>query len=197
MNGLNFELAPGDRVGLVGPNGSGKTTMCRIIMGLLKADSGGVEVFGKLMKQESDFARIRGRIGYLFQDSDDQLFCPTVLEDIAFGPLNQGKTPKEAKRIVESTLQLLKLNGIAERFTHQLSGGEKRLVSLASVMAMEPEVLLLDEPTTGLDEETTETLVTVLTKSDLTYVTVSHDTDFLERISNKILIMKGGELQPV
>jgi cobalt/nickel transport system ATP-binding protein len=164
-------------------------------MGLLRPDSGVVEIFGKERVNESDFREVRERVGFLFQDPDDQLFCPTVLEDVAFGPLNQGKTPEQARRIVETTLASLKLDGFAERITYQLSGGEKRLVSLATVLAMEPEILILDEPTNGLDEETTESLVNILKESGLTYVVVSHDREFVERTTTQILEIRDGAIQ--
>lgn len=197
LDGLDFSVTPGDRIGLVGPNGSGKTTLCHIIMGLLTPDSGEVEIFGDLRKTESDFRQIRGRIGFLFQDADDQLFCPTVLEDVAFGPLNMGKTPEEAKRIVHKTLTSLHLDGFADRVTYRLSGGEKRLVSLATVLAMDPEILVLDEPTTGLDEETTERLISILNNSNLTYILISHDRDFVSRTTNTVLEIRGGTISQV
>jgi len=192
LNGLDLSVAPGDRIGLVGPNGSGKTTLCQIIMGLLPPESGDIEIFGKARVEEQDFQEIRGRIGFLFQDADDQLFCPTVMEDVAFGPLNMGKSPTEAKRIVTETLASLNLKGFEERITYQLSGGEKRLVSLATVLAMEPDMLILDEPTSGLDEETTERIIHILNESHLTFILISHDREFLERTTNKILKIKNG-----
>ncbi len=194
LDGMNLVLNRGDRVALVGQNGSGKTTLCHIIMGLEKPDSGSVLVLGNALTCEEDFAQIRGPIGFLFQDSDDQLFCPTVLEDVAFGPLNQGKTPEQAKEIVIRTLDRLKLRGFEERLTHQLSGGEKRLVALATVLAMEPEALLLDEPTSGLDEDTTERLVEVLTSSGLTYLIVSHDMEFIARTCRDVLELSDGKI---
>jgi cobalt/nickel transport system ATP-binding protein len=194
LDGLDFTVGPGDRIGLVGPNGSGKTTLCHIIMGLLSPDSGDVEIFGDLRKTESDFRQIRGRIGFLFQDADDQLFCPTVLEDVAFGPLNMGKSPEEAKQIVHKTLTSLHLDGFADRVTYRLSGGEKRLVSLATVLAMDPEILILDEPTTGLDEETTERLISILNNSNLTYILISHDRDFVSKTTNKVLEIRRGAI---
>ena len=192
LNGLDLSVAPGDRIGLVGPNGSGKTTLCQIIMGLLAPESGDIEIFGKARMEEHDFQEIRGRIGFLFQDADDQLFCPTVLEDVAFGPLNMGKSATEAKRIVTATLASLNLKGFEERITYQLSGGEKRLVSLATVLAMEPDMLILDEPTSGLDEETTERIIHILNESHLTFILISHDREFLEKTTNKILKIKNG-----
>ena len=192
LDGLNLHVRQGDRIGLIGANGSGKTTLCKIIMGLVKPQSGTVKIFDRARSVESDFTEVRRRIGFVFQDADDQLFCPTVLEDVAFGPLNQGKTVQEAKRIVASTLESLQLTGFEERFSHQLSGGEKRLVSLATVLAMEPEALILDEPTSGLDEEAIETLVAVLTNSDLTMIVVSHDKEFVQRITSTQMAIRGG-----
>ena len=194
LDGLDFSLERGDRVGLVGPNGSGKTTLCQIIMGLSSPESGTIEIFGKKRSKESDFAEVRGRIGFLFQDADDQLFCPTVMEDVAFGPLNMGKTPEEAKRIVSATLKALQLDGFEDRVTYQLSGGEKRLVSLATVLAMEPEVLILDEPTNGLDEETTERIIEILNGLRLSYIVISHDREFVARTTNRLFRISKGKI---
>ncbi|MGO8823145.1 MAG: energy-coupling factor ABC transporter ATP-binding protein [Desulfomonilaceae bacterium] len=195
FDGLNLNIDRGDRVGLLGANGCGKTTLCHIIMGLLAPESGDVEIFGKKRNRESDFADIRGKIGFLFQDSDDQLFCPTVIEDVAFGPLNMGQSPEEAKRTVTSTLKSLKLSGFEDRITYKLSGGEKRLVSLATVLAMKPEFLILDEPTSGLDEKTTQRLVEILKESNLGYMIISHDRDFIKLTVDKLIQMKDGQIQ--
>ena len=192
---LNLNIEQGERLGLLGSNGCGKTTLCHIIMGLLPPKSGDVEILGKKRTKESDFSEIRGRIGFLFQDSDDQLFCPTVIEDVAFGPLNMGQSPEEAKRTVASTLASLKLSGFEDRITYKLSGGEKRLVSLATVLAMNPEFLILDEPTSGLDEKTTERLIETLKESGLGYMIISHDRDFIKRTVTKLIQMKDGQIQ--
>jgi cobalt/nickel transport system ATP-binding protein len=146
------------------------------------------------VRVEKDFASVRQRIGLLFQDADDQLFSPTVLEDVAFGPLNLGKTKEEAKTIAQKTLRSLGLAGFEDRVTHKLSGGEKRLVSLATVLAMEPAVLLLDEPTTGLDETTERRLVEILKGLDLSYLLVSHNMDFLVETTSGISCMRGGKV---
>ena len=197
LDGVNLRVQRGDRIGLVGPNGSGKTTLCHIIMGLLKPESGDVEIFGKIRREDADFVDVRGRIGFLFQDADDQLFCPTVLEDVAFGPLNLGKTLEEATVIVRHTLRSLQLNGFEDRITYQLSGGEKRLVSLATVLAMEPEILILDEPTTGLDEETSERLVEILRTSELPYILISHDKEFVRKTTNSVYQIRDGKIVAV
>ncbi|KZZ62591.1 energy-coupling factor ABC transporter ATP-binding protein, partial [Oleiphilus sp. HI0128] len=143
LSHVDFSLYSGDRVALTGPNGAGKTTFLHLLVGLKKAKSGDVFAFGKFRKQESEFVEVRAKAGFLFQDPDDQLFCPTVLEDVAFGPLNLGKTRERAFEKAKQTLRSLGMAGFEKRVAHQLSGGEKRLVALASVLAMEPEVLLL------------------------------------------------------
>jgi cobalt/nickel transport system ATP-binding protein len=195
LDDLDFHLHKGDRIGLVAPNGSGKTTLFHIIVGLLKPLSGTIEVFGAQRKTEKDFGEVRRRIGLLFQDADDQLFSPTVLEDVAFGPLNLGKTRDEAVDVARKTLAFLGLGDFEDRVTFKLSGGEKRLVSLATVLAMEPEVLLLDEPSTGLDAKTKETLVHTLDSLDLSFVLISHEFDFLSRTVRHIYTMEDGRIR--
>ncbi|MBW2432075.1 MAG: ABC transporter ATP-binding protein [Deltaproteobacteria bacterium] len=194
LDELDFKLERGNRVGLIAPNGSGKTTLLHIIMGLLKPLSGKLEIFGKPVSEENDFAAVRGRIGLLFQDADDQLFSPTVLEDVAFGPLNLGKSKSDAIQIARHTLDSLGLVGFEDRITFKLSGGEKRLVSLATVLAMEPEVLLLDEPMNGLDIKTKATLTEILCGLDLSYVLISHDFDFLAETADSIYTMAEGKI---
>ncbi|MBW1709672.1 MAG: ABC transporter ATP-binding protein [Deltaproteobacteria bacterium] len=194
LEGLDFNFPQNGRAGLVGPTGSGKTTLVHIIMGLLKPDSGRVEIFGSRREKESDFRDVRARIGFLFQDADDQLFCPTVAEDVAFGPLNLGVPKSEVRKLVKDTLGQLELDGFENRVTYKLSGGEKRLVSLATVLAMKPEMLLMDEPTTGLDDKTMERLVHLLLKSNLPYLIISHDNEFLKQTTNRIYRMNKGTI---
>lgn len=194
LKNVNFILREKEKVGLIGPNGSGKTTLFHVIMGLLKPQMGDIEIFGKKMEKERDFQGVRDKIGMLFQDSDDQLFSPTVLEDVAFGPLNQGKSVDEAKKIARETLNTLGLRGFENRLTYKLSGGEKRLVSLATVLAMRPKVLLLDEPTTGLDQETIERITHILRDIDISYVLISHNMDFLGKTTQKVYGMTKGIL---
>ena len=191
LRGCNFRLDPGQRVALVGPNGSGKTTLLHLIVGLLRPTSGRIEAFGRVRQAEADFHEVRCRAGLLFQDSDDQLFCPTVAEDIAFGPLNLGQSRGEVRRTVGETLARLGLSDYADRVTHKLSGGEKRLVALATVLAMRPEVLMLDEPAAGLDIEATDRLVEVLAELPQAMVIVSHDQSFLERTTTGTICLPG------
>lgn len=194
LNELDFKLRRGSRIGLIAPNGSGKTTLLHVIMGLLKPSSGKLEIFGRPVREEKDFADVRRRIGLLFQDADDQLFSPTVLEDVAFGPLNLGKSKSDAVQIARKTLDFLGLAGFEDRITFKLSGGEKRLVSLATVLAMEPEVLLLDEPMNGLDIETKAKLTEILFGIDQSYIMISHDFDFLANTAEDIFTMSEGKI---
>ena len=194
LDNLSFQLHRGDQIGLVGPNGSGKTTLFHIIMGLLRPSSGKIELFDKPANEEKDFREVRKKIGLLFQDADDQLFSPTVLEDVAFGPLNLGKSPEEAKDIALKTLARLDLFGFENRITYKLSGGEKRLVSLATVLAMDPEVLLLDEPMNGLDDETEERITDILKGLNLSCIFISHNLDFLFKTTDRIYAMANGKI---
>jgi cobalt/nickel transport system ATP-binding protein len=193
----DFHLARSERVGLLGPNGSGKTTLLALCVGLVRPTSGRIEMFGKVRSREADFHEVRRRAGLLFQDADDQLFCPTVAEDVAFGPMNLGKPRPEVRRIVAQTLQSLGLAGYEDRITYKLSGGEKRLVALATVLAMEPEVLLLDEPTSALDEEASERVVEIIGGLPQAMVVVSHDRRLLRRITSRCVRLVDGRLEPV
>lgn len=194
LSGLNLSIHPGDRIGLMGPNGCGKTTLFHIIMGLLTPMEGTVELFGDPVRSEKDFQRVRRRVGLMFQDADDQLFSPTVLEDVAFGPLNMGKTTDEAQTIARETLALIGMDGFESRITHKLSGGEKRMIALGTVLAMNPDVLLLDEPTAGLDNDTQIRLQEVLMGLNLPYLAISHEFDFLTETTNALYIMHDGKI---
>ncbi len=194
LENIDFSLREGQKIGLIGTNGSGKTTLFHIIMGLLTPTAGRLFFQGRELQQKRDFLALRRTIGLLFQDADDQLFSPTVIEDVAFGPLNLGATPGEARRRAEKTLSELGLTHLKERITHQLSGGEKKLVSLATILVMEPRALLLDEPTNNLDAETRTRLIEILEGLDLAYILISHDWDFLAHTSREIFAIDKGHL---
>jgi len=197
LSHCNFRLDPGQRVALVGPNGCGKTTLLHLIVGLLRPVSGHVEAFGKVRSSEADFHEVRCRAGLLFQESDDQLFSPTVAEDVAFGPMNLGETRQAARRIVADTLRSVGLAGYEDRITYRLSGGERRLVALATVLAMRPDVLLLDEPAGGLDQQATRRLIQLLGDLPQAMVVVSHDRDFLQASTTSALQLTAGKLETV
>jgi cobalt/nickel transport system ATP-binding protein len=195
LENLNFEITSGKKVGLIGSNGSGKTTLLHVIMGLLPATGGQVRLFGEEMLKEKDFARARRRIGFVFQNADDQLFSPTVIEDVAFGPLNLGKTKEQAREIARNTLESLGLAALENRVAYRLSGGEKRMVALATVLAMDPDMLILDEPTTGLDEVTGHRITHLINSIDKTCLIVSHEYEFLSQTTEVFYGMEGGLLK--
>ncbi len=189
-----FELRPGERTGILGSNGCGKTTLLFILMGLLRAQEGMVRIFGQPRRAEKDFQAVRTQLGFVFQDANDQLFSPTVADDIAFGPLNRGASRGEADGIVAAILTRLHLEGFGPRVTHDLSGGEKKLVSIGTALALNPRLLILDEPTVSLDEKTVALLESILDDCGLPCLIVSHDRRFLERNTGRIMIMKEGRL---
>jgi cobalt/nickel transport system ATP-binding protein len=194
LDDLSLSLFKNDKIGIVAPNGSGKTTLLHIIMGLLKPSAGKIEMFGRAISEEKDFREVRRKVGLLFQDADDQLFSPTVLEDVAFGPLNMGKSKEDAISVSRKTLAYLELTGFEEKITFKLSGGEKRLVSLATVLAMEPQILLLDEPSAGLDLNTKKRLINILANLDIAYILISHEFDFLTATTDHMYTMENGKV---
>jgi cobalt/nickel transport system ATP-binding protein len=193
LHNLDLEVSD-ERIGLIGPNGSGKTTLFQIMVGLLPPESGHIFFEGRKMGNEKDFRLLRRQVGFLFQHADDQLFSPTVLEDVAFGPLNLGSSPEEAKDIAIQTLKELGLAGFEERITHRLSGGEKKLVALATILSMKPRLLLLDEPTNNLDPATRDRLTDILQGLPQAHIIISHDWDFLARTTSHLYALEHGHL---
>ncbi len=191
----NLSFATKDkRIGIIGPNGCGKTTLLHLMVGLLSPDKGEVLFQGKPVVTKEDLRSLRKDVGFLFQSSDDQLFSPTVIEDVAFGPLNLGFSPEEAKDIALKTLDSLGLAGFEERITHRLSGGEKKLVALATILAMKPKMLLLDEPTNNLDPKTRSHLIKILQGLDLYQIIISHDWDFLSHTTSILYQIDHGHI---
>lgn len=194
LDGADFHLREGERVALLGDNGAGKTTLLHLMVGLLTPQAGIVTAFGVERRKEADFFDVRARAGLLFQDPDDQLFCPTVGEDVAFGPLNLGKSRDEARTAATRALERVGLAGFEARVTHKLSGGQKRLVSLAALLAMDPQVLLLDEPSNALDATARERLLVILESLPLAMVIVSHDPGVVDRLATRRVKLERGRL---
>ena len=193
LNGVDFHVND-EQIGIIGPNGSGKTTLLHIIVGLLQMEKGQLFLNGKEVKDKTDFRELRKEVGFLFQNSDDQLFSPTVLEDVAFGPLNLGLSIDEAKQRSIETLNGLGLYDFEDRITHMLSGGEKKLVALASILAMRPRLLLLDEPTNDLDPKTRERLIKILQELGKPCLIISHDWDFLDQTTDTLYSLEDGKM---
>lgn len=197
LDRVSLVLNHQQRTGLIGPNGCGKTTLFHCMMGLLKPQSGTILFKGTEVSDKKDFVSLRREIGLLFQDADDQLFSPTVLEDVAFGPLNLGTSPERAKEAAWQTLDELGLRHLENRVTHHLSGGEKKLVSLATILAMQPRALFLDEPTNNLDPDTRARLIDIITSFELGLIIISHDYDFLAATCTDLAGMEHGRIVPV
>lgn len=195
LNDLSFTLRAGDRVGIIGPNGCGKTTLFYVIMGLMQPYEGHVEICGKIRIEEADFREVREKIGFLFQNSDDQLFCPSVREEVSFGPLNFGIDREEVKNAVKETLIDVGLEGFEVRPPYDLSGGEKRKLALATILALKPKILLLDEPTIGLDEETVEKIIEILKEPDLSYIIISQNREFLKTTTDILYTINNGKMR--
>ncbi|MEW5423034.1 energy-coupling factor ABC transporter ATP-binding protein [Amorphus sp. 3PC139-8] len=191
----SLALHQGERLAIVGPNGAGKTTLLRTIVGLERAEAGTVCLFGDVCSEEKHFRALRPRIGFLFQESDDQLFSPTVIEDVAFGPLNIGCSEDEARSRATEALAKLGIAHLADRFSHRLSGGEKRLACLAGLFAMRPDVLLLDEPTNGVDAVNGRTLFCALRDFEGAILLVSHDSAFVAELASRAMLLEDGRLQ--
>lgn len=196
LRDVSFSLAGRERLAIVGPNGAGKTTLLRAMVGLQTITKGRIFAFGRERKTEADFHEVRTKAAYMFQDADDQLFCPTVVEDVAFGPLNMGLSDEDALARARQTLTSLDLAHLADRPVRKLSGGEKRMVCLAGVLAMDPDVLLLDEPTNSLDAAHVEKLTQTLQRIDKAMVIVSHDRPLLDCLATRALAMRDGNLVP-
>lgn len=193
LSGVDLEIATGERVALLGPNGAGKTTFALHLNGLLRAESGTVKVTGEELDDET-LSGIRRRVGLVFQDPNDQLFMPTVGEDVAFGPANQGVEGDALEAVVAAALESVGAGDLAGRPPHHLSGGEKRLVALATVLVMEPEVLVLDEPGSGLDPAGKRRLVEVLGGFDQTQVVITHDLPFALELCPRAVVMDAGKV---
>jgi cobalt/nickel transport system ATP-binding protein len=195
LEDLDLTIKKGQKIGIVGDNGSGKTTLLHIIMGLLKPLSGRVVLFGEERRSEEEFRGARRKIGFVFQNSDDQLFCPTVAEDVAFGPRNLGRTASQAHEIVRETLGVLGISHLERRVTYQLSNGEKRLVAIATALAMDPEILVLDEPTAGLTDEAANRVLGVLNTLVPGLLLVCHSREFLSQSVEQVFKLENGRLR--
>ena len=191
LYGVDLDIARGERVALLGPNGAGKTTLVLHLNGILAAGTGTVEVAG-LPVEKDNYAEIRRRVGIVFQDPDDQLFMPTVHDDVAFGPANMGlRGPDLEARVVEA-LDLVGMADFADRPPHHLSFGQRRRVAVATVLAMRPEILVLDEPSSNLDPASRRELADILRGLEITMLMVTHDLPYALELCPRSVILSGG-----
>ena len=193
LSGLDLRVGAGERVALLGPNGAGKTTLALHLNGIHLAQAGSVQA-GELPVTEPNLREVRRRVQLVFQDADDQLFMPTVREDVAFGPANLGLTGDELEARVHEALASVHAVELADRAPHHLSGGERRRAALATVLAMRPDVLVLDEPTSGLDPAGRRELVDLLASLPQTQLVITHDLPFALELCERAVIVDGGRV---
>lgn len=194
LYGVNLKIEKGERVALLGPNGAGKTTLVMHMNGIHPTAHGKVEVAGQLVdsKNKAAIKEIRSKVGIVFQDPDDQLFMPTVGEDVAFGPYNMGKRGAELDQIVADSLAQVGMLDFKDRPPHHLSFGQRRRVAVATVLAMQPEILVLDEPSSNLDPASRRELADVLRSLNITMVMVTHDLPYALELCERSVILSGG-----
>jgi cobalt/nickel transport system ATP-binding protein len=190
LNQVSFQIKAGERVGFIGHNGCGKTTLFQLICGVLGPTAGEVRIFDQWV-QPGAFC---SEVGFLFQVPEDQLFSPTVWDDIAFGPYNLDLTDEAVEARVERALELTGTQALASRPPHHLSGGEKQMVAIAGLLAMKPQILLYDEPTASLDLRTRRRLIHFLTRSRETLAIASHDLEFLLEVCDRVILIDQGQV---
>jgi cobalt/nickel transport system ATP-binding protein len=190
LKDIAFEVVPGQRVGLIGPNGAGKTTLFLVICGMLKPSAGEVSLLGSPVA----FGKFNPRVALVFQNPDDQLFCPSVREDVAFGPQNMGLPREEVAARVEEALSTVGASRLADRPVHHLSEGEKRIVSIASVLAMRPELVMYDEPSANLDIRSRRRLIRLLQSSNETILVASHDLELVLEVCERVILIDEGSI---
>jgi len=193
LKGLSFRLEHGEAVGVVGANGAGKSTLLLALAGLVDPSNGIVNVGGTILGKKT-VGEVRKRMGFLFQDPDDQLFMPTVFEDVAFGPANQGLSPGEVSGRVRQALEDVGAAGLAERQSHRLSGGQKRSVAIATVLSMLPDILVMDEPSSGLDPKGRRRLIGLLARFTHTRMVATHDLDLVMEVCPRTIVLHEGRL---
>ncbi len=193
LKGVTVSIAPGEKVALVGPNGAGKSTLMLHLNGILQSSHGQVRV-GGMPIQKDNLGQVRAAVGLVFQDPDDQLFSPTVFEDVAFGPLHMGLPESEVRHRVSEALAAVGMDDYAGRVSHHLSTGEKKRIAIATVLSMNPEILVLDEPTAGLDPRARRGLIHLLRDLNQTMLVSTHDMPFVAELFPRTVIMEGGRV---
>ena len=190
LTDVNFTILTGEKVGLIGANGAGKTTLFLTICGILTPSYGEVKICDRVVKP----GEFRPEIGLVFQNPSDQLFCPTVRDDIAFGPENMGLSPEIVQERVETALSLTGVSHLIDRIPHHLSGGEKCMVAIASVLAMQPQIILYDEPSANLDLKARRRLIRFLEASPETIVISSHDLELILEVCDRVILLNQGRV---
>ena len=192
VENLSFSIKKGENVGLIGANGAGKSTIMKLMLGLITG-SGEIKVDGLPMNKEN-LGEIRKKIGFVLQDSDNQMFMPTVYEDMIFGPRNYGLSKEETDRRVDAVLAQLGLQSLKHRHNHKIAGGEKRMAAIATILAMEPEMILMDEPSTALDPVNRRTVINTINRLPQTKLIASHDLDMILDTCQRVILLSHGAI---
>ena len=192
VENLSFTIEKGETVGLIGANGAGKSTIMRLLLGLLSGE--GQITVGDLPMNRRNIPAIRQKVGFVLQDSDNQMFMPTVYEDMIFGPRNYGLGKEEAEQRVDEILSRLNLQALKHRYNHKISGGEKRMAAIAAILAMEPEVILMDEPSTALDPVNRRTVIRTVNALPQTKLIASHDLDMILNTCQRVILLSHGKI---
>lgn len=190
---LSFQIASGERVGLIGANGAGKSTLMKLFLGLLPCQQGEIYAGGVLVSREN-LQQVRRTLGFVLQDSDNQMFMPTVYEDMMFAPLNYGMRREDAEKRVDAVLERLGLTELKHRYNHKISEGEKRMAAIATILAMEPAVLLMDEPTTALDPYNRRKVIQTISTLPQTTLIASHDLDMILDTCGRVILLSQGRI---
>ena len=193
LSDVTLSLADGEAVGLIGANGAGKSTLMRLMLGLLTPTRGRVVIDGVTVEKKT-LPEIRRSLGFVLQDSDNQMFMPTVWEDLLFGPLNYGLSRQEAERRADAALETLGITELKHRYNHKISGGEKRMAAIAVVLAMDPAAILMDEPSTALDPLNRRTVINAVNALPQTRLIASHDLDMILDCCSRVVLLSGGRL---
>ncbi len=193
LEDINFDIAEGENIGLIGANGVGKSTLMKLLVGLCEGYDGELSV-GGLPVVRKNMDDIREMIGYVFQDSDNQLFMANVYEDVAFAPRNYGYSEEDVRSRVDHALEMVGINHLSEKQIYKLSGGEKKLTSIATILSMEPRAMLMDEPTTALDPRHRRELIKILGEIPTAKLIASHDLEFIEQTCERTILMWQGRV---
>ncbi len=197
LDGVDFKAKPGERIAIIGANGAGKSTLFKHFNGILRPTSGEVLIKGEPVNNKN-ILDVRKTVGLIFQDPDDQIFAPTVKQDVAFGPMNLGLSAEEIEKRVHEALETVRLSGVEERAPHHLSTGEKKKAAIAGILAMQPEVLVLDEPTAGLDPGGALRLIKLINEMNkrlgITIITATHEVDIVPLLADRVCIMSAGRI---
>lgn len=193
MSDLSFTINDGEAVGLIGANGAGKSTLMKLLLGLISPSSGRILVDG-LEVNKANLAEVRKKLGFVLQDSDNQMFMPTVFEDMMFAPRNYGLSKEEAEARVDAVLEDLNLTYLKHKYNHKISGGEKRMAAIATILAMKPEAMLMDEPSTALDPVNRRTVINTINRLSMTKLIASHDLDMILDTCDRVILISKGEI---